>query len=353
MPLRPSAPHLARPALGSGMRTRLASAALTLTAAVAPPLHADLNAALLALPMGPDPRQPRQTRFEAYGIGLNTDLDGGDDEAFGDLDLSLFEAYLEVPIADGALGVEFDYLDLSDTNGVLPDRLIDAAVAYGTTVGDFDTFGRMWTWGLAGGVGHASDSFLEDEHGWYGVAAVAASTSVGDVGRLTLGLDYDGNRVILPDVPIPVVAYATPLSETVFVTLGFPVNAVTWRPDDRWTLNATLIGINGRASVAYDLLDRPESGGASAARLYAALTADTLAAHAEDDDDHRRVFYERSTAEAGLRLMPTGSPGPILVLAGGYAFDQSFERGFDLRDTDTLLELDDAPYVRLSLALSF
>lgn len=336
------------------MDARLTFAALlTAAAIVAAPAAADLNAALLALPGGLSPGQPRQPSVEVYGTGLTADL--SDDALIDDLDLSLFEAYVEVPIAEGALGVEFDYLDLGDSDGVLPDRLIDAAVAFGTRVGDVSFLERSWAWGVAGGVGHASSEFLDDGDGWYGVAAVAATASVGEAGRLTLGLEYDGNRVVLPDVPIPVVAYSAPVRDTVFVTLGFPINAVTWQPDDRWTLNATLIGINGRAAVSYDLLARGDAGGPSAARLYAAVAADTLAAHAEDDDANRRVFYERSTIEAGIRLRPSGAsgPGPVLVLAGGYAFNQSFERGFDLRDTDTLLDLDDAPYLRLNLAMSF
>jgi hypothetical protein len=42
-----------------------------------------------------------------------------------------------------------------------------------------------------------------------------------------------------------------------------------------------------------------------------------------------------------------------LTVAGGYAFGQEFGIGFDTRNDDELLSLDDAPYVRGALELRF
>src|SRR5438128_1861271 len=50
---------------------------------------------------------------------------------------------------------------------------------------------------------------------------------------LFFALDYDGNRPILPDVPLPGVAYTKRVARDFFFVIGAPVTSIEWRPDDR------------------------------------------------------------------------------------------------------------------------
>ena len=324
-------------------------ACLTLTAALASaalhPAAAQTNLGLMTTPWGAS--GPVDGRIG--GLGLSSDADGG-----GSVDLAGYDASLRFrpawdadPAGDDSrftLGLEAAYLDLDADSGLpLPTRLTDQALAAGSRVGGFAAFDRRWAWGVSGGFGHASSDPFDDPDGWYGLGAVHAVTQVGAAGSLMLGIDYDGNRPILPDTPLPAISYAAPLNDTTFLVLGFPVTSINWSPNDRLTARVSLFGINPSARVSYALDERVE--------LFARYGSDQLSSRDADDDPDRRIFYTSQVVEAGVAL-ESGSP-LSLTISGGFAFDQAFERGFDLRDTDDLVELDDAGFFRIAAGLSF
>lgn len=240
-------------------------------------------------------------------------------------------------------GYALTHLDLDTADAALPERLTDASLAVGAALGDFHAFDHDWNLNATAGAGFASSNTFDDIHGLYFMGSLFASASLDDRTSLVVGLDYDGNRTVFPDLPLPAIALAVKHSDTVRYTLGFPVSSITWTPDDRWTLQAstTLATFDARASFMLD--DRftlfGEYGG----------TADAF--HVAGDTDNRRLFYTAQHLEAGVVVTLTDSAS--LTVAGGLAFQQEFERGFDLRDTTTVRELDDAAYLRVGGSVAF
>ena len=321
-------------------------------AALASPGSAETNLALMAAPWTSD--SPLELNLGSAFISADADEGGAE------IDLSAlavsgrfrpdFDRRGQSGFGQFTIGGELDYLDIGGAaGGLLPERMTDQAVAVGAQLGTFQAFDRAWAWGGSAGIGHASTLPFADDDGWYGLGAVYASTQLGDTATLMLGVDYDGNRVVFPDIPLPAVNYTALLSDTLTVSLGFPVNALIWTPTDRLRVNLTLAGINPAARVSYDLGEGQVLGGD--VELFARYGAGQITSHIDGDADDRRLFYTFSVLEAGLQI-DTGSPLTFTV-SGGYSFDQAFERGFDLRETDDIVELDDAAFFRVGGGLSF
>ncbi len=271
-----------------------------------------------------------------------------DNAASDDVDLSFLRVAGRVrPDREAAhaftVGYDVTHLDINTDDPLLPDRLHSSAVAAGAKLGAFDAFDQSWEWGGSVGIGHASSNPFGDGNGWYALGSVFAITRLSERESLTLGVDFDGNRAVFPDLPLPAVTYQNRYSDQLTFLVGFPVNQIVWTPDDRWTVQLGAAGIAFSARASYRLDD--------AVTLFAAYGGDGEGFHVADDDGDRRLFFSAQTVEAGVELGVTETAS--LVVAGGFAFDQEFERGFDLRDTDTVRELDDAGYVRVGGRLTF
>ncbi len=276
--------------------------------------------------------------------GFNTDLDG----TTADLDLTFARFAGRVRPdreSDHAFTIGFDviHLELDTADPLLPERLHSSAVAVGAKLGGFEAFDHGWEWGATLGVGHASSNPFGDGDGWYALGSVFANTQLDEKSTLLVGVDFDGNRVVFPDLPLPSILYQTRYSETLTLALGFPVNQIVWTPDERWTIQAGVAGIAFNARATYALQDN--------VRLFTSYGGDGEGFHVADDDSDRRLFYTAQKVEGGVELGVTEQTS--LVIAGGFAFDQEFERGFDLRDTDTVRELDDAAYFRVGGRVDF
>ncbi len=290
--------------------------------------------------------------------GAQSPIDGGgsilllptkiDDAGGTDLDLSILRyagRFRPDRESDQQLtfAVDQTYLGLDTDDPLLPERLNNTAVAAGMRLGSFDAFDQTWTWGGSVGVGHASSNPFGDGAGWYGLGSVFASTRLSETSSLTLGVDYNGNRAIFPDLPLPAIVYSNRFSEQISFVIGLPLNSITWTPDEFWTVRLAAAGIAFEADVMYQLTDDLQ--------LFGKYGGDGEGFHVADDDSDRRLFYSAQVLEAGVRYAV--GDGLSLTVAGGFAFDQEFERGFDLRDTDTVRELDDTAYVRFGGQLSF
>ena len=84
---------------------------------------------------------------------------------------------------------------------------------------------------------------------------------------------------------------------------------------------------------------------------YGSYSSTVRGYHLDGDDENRRLFFSQDRLEAGLTFDP--APRWSWTFAGGWAFGQEFTRGFDVRDDETVRELDDAPFLRLALDVSF
>ncbi|NBC11528.1 MAG: hypothetical protein GVY24_07335 [Planctomycetes bacterium] len=301
------------------------------------PARAQTSSALILVPWGDDDRVE-------IANSLWFGYDGNASNGGADVDLFRFSsvgrARPSAEDADWAVGWKYSHLDIDTTDAALPERLIDQAIAGGVKMGTFD----RWEWGFVAGLGYAGNAPYNDGDAWYAVGSLAASTRLDNGATLTVLLDYDGNRNVLPDVPLPGVAYAHRFGETLRYTVGLPVNSVTWTPDARWKVRGLWVVPYGFGLDAeYALTDDWT--------LFGGYTSQTTGYHVQGDDENRRLFFEQDRVELGARWKLGDAAD--LVGAVGYAFDQSFERGYDTRDTDTIRDVSDEPFFRLALNFRF
>jgi len=225
-------------------------------------------------------------------------------------------------------GWQFLYFDVDSPDPRLPGELFEASFAVGGSL-------RAGDWTLQGtaGAGFAGD---EAATGWYGLASASATRVFGPGHVLSIGLDFDGNRPIFPDVPLPVVVWTRRWNEHVTTSLGVPFLAVTWTPAD-W-IEIAARGIPGVFATGGVTVFPAEDW-----EVFARFRSRSFRFFVEGDD---RLFYSESRVEIGA-----GYKGWKLM--AGWAFEREFETGFDVRDTDTLARVDEGWVVALSFTLAF
>jgi len=267
-----------------------------------------------------------------------------DDEAPG-IQLSLYESFgrlrvLPGEIASPRIGYDVLYLAVDSENDVVPDALTDASVAIGVAVGKFDG----WVAGMTLGVGYAGDTPFGEGDAWYGKGTFAIGKEIKKDQFLGFVIDYDGNRSIFPDVPLPGIFYSFRLDPTIRATLGVPVCSVTWEPNEHFFAELTLVlpdTFNVRVEYKF----------CKAFGVFAVYDSRSEAFHVDDLGGINRLLFEQERAEAGVRFYPVDNVS--IVAAGGYAFDQSFRSGFDARESDEVANLSDEPYLRFAVGINY
>ena len=244
--------------------------------------------------------------------------------------------------ADPRFGFQLNYLTVDTDNNILPESFTDAQFSIGTGIAEFDG----WVAGLVVGFGWAGANEFGDSDAYFGAGTLMFGRQLDENTSLGIALDYNGNRTFMPDVPLPGVVWTRKLpEEKLEVSLGFPFAYGRWRPIDQLLLevNFTFPDFVG-ARVSYDVIE--------GVGLFGSLARRTDAWHSEDlANDIDRIFFEQTAAEFGVRFHVQDN-FEVLV-AGGYAFGQEFSTGFDSRDTDEILEVDDGPFVRIVGRIAF
>jgi hypothetical protein len=238
------------------------------------------------------------------------------------------------------LGFEVEHIEFTSSHPLVPDRFVDASVGFGTGITETEWGGIMATISF----GFAGDMPFSDSDAWYGSANLLGAIRISEDEGWQVGINYDRNRTIWPDIPIPIVNYYKKVNDEFFFAIGSAFNVIRWTPDPNFRIIATHTSPFTVDIVAeYQIVSNLWLGGGFHNR-YAAF-------HRDGDSDDRRNFFTHRRVEGGLHWTP--SPSCEVTFAIGYAFDQEIERGWDSRDLDTLVELDDAPYVRLGLECAF
>lgn len=300
--------------------------------------QAQVGSALIAVPWQPGQSLSSTNYFlglqaDSEGTGFDTDLTRG--VSYG---RARFDA--DDP-RNASVGWLYDHTELDGNDPALPERLVTAAVAGGVGLAQLDS---GWDLSLSLGGGFAGDLPFTDEDAWFAVGSLVAHKEIDPRTHLLLILDYDGSRAIWPDIPLPGVQYLVVESESLRYSLGVPFSSFYYEPDDRWSFELQyIIPLGGYANVEFEIDDQWTAFGSYA--------SSTRGYHLDGDDEHRRLFFEQDRLEAGLKFEP--GPGWTWTFAGGWAFNQEFTRGFDTRDTDTVRDLDDAPFLRVGLNFSF
>ncbi len=246
------------------------------------------------------------------------------------------------PGAGPAIGFEALHLRLDTDDPALPERLADysAAVSWGHELND------RWQLGIVAGGGYAGTRPFADGDSVYFLGDLIAAYQIDDRSSLTLNLNYNGNRNIFPDVPLPGISYARRSDiDGLRYIVGFPYSNIVYEPDDRWTFEVGYtLPFSFRARATYQL--------AETLSFFGEFDSFTRGFWIEDDPGNNdRIFFTQRRIEGGLRY--EAATGVDLVAAAGYAFGQEFESGWDVRDTDGVRDIDPAPYVRLGVSLAF
>lgn len=237
-------------------------------------------------------------------------------------------------------GFEYSNINIDSDSGILPEQLTQLAFGAGATV--FQS--GPWQLDAAAGIGYAGNTPLTDSDAIYVAAGLALTRVFENKHRLQLYLDYNGNRSIFPDIPLPGISYAGPWGDRVQWMVGFPLNRISWQPEDDVRISASLF-----AFTAGDI--RAEFDITPWLTTYASVSSETLSYWVDSATPHQRIFFSQYQAELGARSTPAKQV--TVLLAFGFAFSQQFETGWDTRNATTLAELSDEPYVRVGVEINF
>lgn len=286
---------------------------------------------------------PKEQAVDASAEALI--FDGGHLQKFDeDFDLRIYNSQGRFRLFPGELaspriGYNFSYLDTESS--LLPAQLVDQSIGVGFPIVKFDD----WIVGMSVGVGYAGDSPFGDGDGWYGQATLAVFRQLTEHSAVVFVLDYNGNRDILPDVPLPGVAYTRVLRDDLEVTVGLPLSSVKWKPTKALEIQASYALLdNFSATVAYEVVDHFSLFG-SVDNVSHNFFVDGLV------ENHDRLLFSQRRAEAGVRWEPRD--GVRMNLALGYAWGGEFTVGFDQRDSDLVADISDEPYIRGGLEVQF
>ncbi len=292
--------------------------------------------------------QTFELNFDSFfeGEGNSEVRPGGPAGGGADVNLQRFDADLRLKLGDvgavkgAAIGVTLDYLNIDSLDPVLPERLVDQQIAFGATLCQCEG----WEVAAVLGVGYAGNNPFADAEALYAMADVYATRKLDEQSSLQVGINYHGNRSIFPDVPLPTISYTRKVSDAFRYTIGIPYSVLQWKPADKLTIDVSYVPIYTiDATVSYQLIDTLMIFGAFKNR-FNSYTID-------QDLENRRVFFEQRRLEAGVEWK--ASKNFSVTVAGGFAFDQEFSRGWDVRDNDTVAELSDEPYVRAAVRIGF
>ena len=237
------------------------------------------------------------------------------------------------------LGWDVLYIDTDTADPRIPASLTESSVAVGLgfPVGD-------WIVGFTAGVGFAGDTPYNGR-GWYGLGSVSTTKRVSERDFLQFGIDFDGNRPIFPDSPLPVVLWTRTWSPTLRTSIGFPYFAVTWEPVRWFAFEFRGIpGIFQTGSLIFRANKKWE--------LFLRYRGASFRFFIDDfSNDDRRLFYTEQRAEIGVTARPLDQME--ITLAVGWAFEREFSTGFDVRDTKTVANLEQTPFVGLTASYRF
>lgn len=230
-----------------------------------------------------------------------------------------------------AIGYRVMYIDLGTHSPLLPEQLTDQSLVLGAHV----IRNSRWDLGVVLGGGYSGNSPFGDSRAYYGLGHVELGRRISPEDELDITLDYMGNSGLLPDVPLPGFAWVH-RSKEAYWRLGYPTTEIRLHPLPRIELTADYEApIDGRAEASYRIV-KGLYGFADFQNYFEGYTINTY-------PDHQRLFMEFSRIEAGIRVIH--EPWFDISVALGYAFNQEFMRGFDIRSLQPQAQIANAPYV--------
>jgi hypothetical protein len=287
---------------------------------------------------------PKGQRVDAEGA--ITLLDNGHTNRASELQMTFYDTSGRVRLfpderADPRFGWDLKYIHLDTNDPALPSKLVDTSVAFGMGVADQDG----WLAGITAAIGYAAAGGFDDGNGYYAKADFAIGKELSETDAIGFVIDYDGNRTLMPDVPLPGFEYRKRLDTTLLLAVGFPFSSITWKPNEKLTIDAKYVfPDDAEARVDYEVI--PDFA------LFASYGARYEAFHSDDLPNGRdRLIFQQRRFEGGVRWGPWS--GASVIGAIGYAYSQEFNVGFDSRDQDRVAKPSDEPYLRFAFELRY
>ncbi len=233
------------------------------------------------------------------------------------------------------LGYRVLYIDLGTHDPLLPTQLTDQSLVLGAPL----WASHGWRLGAIAGAGYAGNSPFGDTRAIYGMGHLQLTRTLSAHESVYITLDYNGHGALLPDVPLPGFGWQYH-SRALSGLAGFPTDSLQWRPLPRWRLNASYnVPFDGSAMLRY----RVAHGLYAFGDFQNYLEGFQLNAY----PDNTRLFMQFSRLEAGLRVIH--EPWVDISVAVGYAFNQEFMRGFDIRSLAPVAQMANQPFVALEI----
>lgn len=201
-----------------------------------------------------------------------------------------------------------------------------------------------WRFDLALGAGTANDGHWSNTDALYGVGTMNAAKPLDEDTILHIGINYNGNRTIWPDVPLPYVSIFSRLNAEFSYNVGVLSSGLLWQLQD----NAAAVWVD---YVTQSSLTIGGSIGLGHEWSVFIEYKDTNDSFFINDRGNERLFYEKSQIALGLEWK-RGTAWNVRF-GGGYAWDQRFATGFDLWDVDGLLDPTDEPMFFLTVRGTF
>lgn len=252
-----------------------------------------------------------------------------------------------------SLGYRYLTMDFGndDDAAEVPDTLDEVSLAASMHLGEV---ADGWDASLVVGAGYSGDNLFASEDGLFGIGHLLLKRQFDEHNALVVGVGYDGSSGLFPDVPYPEFAVVHTAGGDgddlpVAFSLGYPYSSVRWGITERLVLDVSYaVPFSGEATLEYMIGKRWS--------VFGNYTNFFNAFYQQDERRENRIFYEVRRAEVGVRYQdPDVFKGIALdaALVVGYAFDQQFSTGWDVRDRAAAAELSDEPYVGIVVRGTF
>ncbi len=230
------------------------------------------------------------------------------------------------------------YMALNTHSSLLPRQLDQQSMALGIPI----TQSGPWSFGAVVGAGYSGNSPFNEGQAVYGLADLTAQYQINNADSLVFGLNYDGNRSFLPDVPLPTAEY---LHETRKLTLGIGTyEYLDYKPLPRLELELMYSPTDdGYADMDYRLLRW--------LHVYGLFSSQSWSFHVNYYNSDQRLFFTMCRVEAGVRLITC--PNFAMKLGGGYAFNQAFSQGYQSINESPVGQIANAAYISLAAKFKF
>jgi hypothetical protein len=242
--------------------------------------------------------------------------------------------------ASPRLGYDVTFINAHTSAPNFPHQLLDASIAGGSFVGIY----HDWVLGATLGAGYAGSGPFEEGRGWYAKASFIVARKFSEQDAIGIGLDYDGHRDYLPDVPLPGFAYSHTFDPHLDMVLGAPLSSLTWKPNDHWRIYADWLLLSDFDVNATYMFTK---------HIGAFLNLETHRDqfYIPELSGHNRLLYLQRRIEGGVNWEP--AKGFHLTAAIGYAFSTDFRSGWDYRRSSPYLYASNEPYIRFGLDYHF